>query len=302
MAIVGSVMFLLSSFLHTFQLFKYKCWYFNLIPQAALISAIGMIARTHSIITLKETGATGPFVVFMFTDMIAPALLIFGAIFTMTRVIWWVTPNDRRNIQTLWAPPKMISLTWGFTCAIPDIVKSVGQNAFKPHDPLGMKIQVIGQVLQVFAFGGFFLFSVRFMKISRRWLIHGACEEKRWRNLGWTVCGVAGLLAFHHIFSVVAFDARVDPKSFWSQHEWMYWITEPIPLFLCYTLFNLNHPGEFLPRDYTRFKLNLKEIEKAKSEVLWPLQISSPIRNDDKGVEITLTELENGRRYEVGRN
>jgi hypothetical protein len=62
-------------------------------------------------------------------------------------------------------------------------------------------------------------------------------------------------------------------------------------------LYNLNFPGAFLPREYVGFRIKLKEIEKAKLEAPWPLTISSPIHHsDDKGnVEITLTELENGR-------
>jgi hypothetical protein len=62
-----------------------------------------------------------------------------------------------------------------------------------------------------------------------------------------------------------------------------------------YALYNINFPGEFLPREYTGFRLKLKEIEKAKLEQSWPLTISSPIHtNDDKGIQITLTELERG--------
>jgi hypothetical protein len=89
MAISGCVMYLFAAFAHTYQMFKYKTWYFNLLPQAALMSAAAMIARTHSIITVKETGITGPFIVYMFLDMIAPALVLFGNIFTFTRVMWW---------------------------------------------------------------------------------------------------------------------------------------------------------------------------------------------------------------------
>ncbi|KAF2434667.1 hypothetical protein EJ08DRAFT_426080 [Tothia fuscella] len=296
MAIVGASAFLISSGFHIHQMFKYKSWYFNLMTQAVLMSSVSMIARTHSIMTLRDTGATGPFVIFMIMDMIGPSLAVIGNIFTLTRVIWWVTPNERRNFKTLCAPPHAISMMWAVLFSIPDIAKSVGQQAFKPQDPTGLKIQEIGQVLQFFALLGFFIFALRFMRMSKRWLVHGAAEEKQWRKLGWTTVAVAGLTLARSVFAVVAHDARADPKSFYAQHEFMYWITQAIPLFVVYALYNFYFPGEFLPREYTGFRLKLKEIEKAKLETPWPLSISSPIRRSvDKGVEITLTEMENGR-------
>jgi hypothetical protein len=81
-----------------------------------------------------------------------------------------------------------------------------------------------------------------------------------------------------------------------------------------YTLWNINYPGAFLPFEYCRFKFDVKKIEKAKLESSWPLQISNPIRTDeeygprhdefihrgdDKGMQITLSELETGRKYQT---
>jgi hypothetical protein len=359
MAIVGSAMFLISSGFHIYQLIKWKSWYFFLLTQGVLMSAASMIARTHSIITLKDTGATGPFIIFTLLDTIAPTMVsrpfppcglqilmikkvVIANMFTMTRIIWWVTPNERRNAATLYSPPHWISFVWVLMFSVPDIGKAVSQQVFKHGNPTGTKIAAICQVLQVFALIGHFLFSLRFMRISRRWLINGGAEDKRWRDLGWTVVAVGGLLVvsfssswkllskvesnilkqFRFIFSVVALDARTDPKGFYSIHEWMYWATNAIPIFskayiflvvknysnspaVCYALYNFNFPGAFLPREYVGFRLKLKEIEKRKLEAPWPLTISSPIhRSDDKGnVEITLTDLENGRVDRMdGRN
>jgi hypothetical protein len=72
------------------------------------------------------------------------------------------------------------------------------------------------------------------------------------------------------------------------------------------SLWNWHYPGAYLPFEYCRFKFDVKKIEKAKIDDIWPLQISNPIRNrdeeyasrhddfvrpDDKGIEITLTEM-----------
>ena len=59
-----------------------------------------------------------------------------------------------------------------------------------------------------------------------------------------------------------------------------------------YMLFIINHPGKYLPRDYTRFKLDVKKIEKMKRDNPWPRIISNPIRREDsKTYEVTTTEV-----------
>ena len=78
------------------------------------------------------------------------------------------------------------------------------------------------------------------------------------------------------IFTIVQLDARADPMSFYSQHEWVYWLTESFPLFVIFTLFSLSYPGFFLPRDYTGWMIKLKKIAEAKKDSQWPLSISPP--------------------------
>lgn len=142
-------------------------------------------------------------------------------------------------------------MCWGFATMIPDIAKMVGQRAINPSnpmDPTSLRVQTVGQQIQFLAVMGFFIVSLRFMVISKRWMIHGECEEKRWRSLGWVTVTIAGLMAvglrniamrkhplislqFRTLFVQVSFDARFDPKSFYATHEWMYWLTQEIPVF-----------------------------------------------------------------------
>jgi hypothetical protein len=56
----------------------------------------------------------------------------------------------------------------------------------------------------------------------------------------------------------------------------VYWAAEVCPIFVVFTLFNLSHPGFFLPREYTGLIIKLKAIALAKTEEQWPLTISPP--------------------------
>lgn len=109
-----------------------------------------------------------------------------------------VTPNDKRNASTLLSPPRQMSLCWGFAVMIPDMAKMVGQRAIHPEnpmDPTALRVQTIGQQVQFVVLSLFFFMTLRFMIISKRWLIHGECEDKNWKSLGWTTCFIAGLMA-----------------------------------------------------------------------------------------------------------
>jgi hypothetical protein len=91
-----------------------------------------------------------------------------------------------------------MSLCWGFGVMIPDIAKMVGQKAINPKDPMdptALRVQTIGQQIQFIVLVSFFIMTLRFMVMSKKWLIHGECEEKRWRSLGWTTVTIAGLMA-----------------------------------------------------------------------------------------------------------
>ncbi|KIW09616.1 uncharacterized protein PV09_00483 [Verruconis gallopava] len=226
-----------------------------------------------------------------------------GIIFTYTRVMWWVTPDDLRNYHILWTPPYWTSFLWGFLIFIGDVTKSVAQNALKQTDPLSTKIQIIALGYQFFVLSAFTFTTFRFMMMSKTWAINFECDNKNWRQLGWTVVICAALITTRQVFLIVQVDARTDPMGFYSQHEWVYWVTESLPLFLIFALFSLTYPGFFLPREYIGFRIKLKEIAESKRDASWPLNISAPLPVqkslivETKDPEATVQEMKVGMRY-----
>jgi hypothetical protein len=198
MAIVGSMAFVISSVIHMIQIVKTRSWFFLPLAQAPLIVAASLIARTLSVLTLPTTGATGPFIVFQLLDMASGTITSIGIIFTYTRVMFWVTPDDKRNFSTLWSPPMWTSFTWGLLLSFGDAAKTIAQLLIERTNPLSSRIQTIATVYQFFVISGFAFTAYRFMMISRRWLIHGECETKDWRKLGWTIVWAATTIAVSH--------------------------------------------------------------------------------------------------------
>ena len=173
------------------QLIRTRSWYFNLIPQAAFVETAGMIARTHSTLHLSNLTA---FAIQMFGITTIPAsLTAIGTIFTFTRLIWWVTPNDKLNMQNVGVPVKWVSAIWAGMSIGCDIAKAVGMNL--RTIPFAPKIQLIGTVVQTFVFAGFAIFTTRFMIRAQRWAVNGDAQSKSWENLGWTMVAVMSVLA-----------------------------------------------------------------------------------------------------------
>lgn len=305
-AVVGSVVFAIAGFALSAQLIRNKAWYFNLMPQAALIEAAGMIARTDS--TLHVTNLTA-FAVQMLATSIPASLVAIGNIFTFTRLMWWVTPSDKRTFQTIGVPTKWVSAIWASMSVACDILKSIGSNL--RTNPTAQKVEMIGLILQFFVFAAFTLFSARFMWRARSWLISGEAESKYWERLGWTIVGVMGTLAvcnskspslqsltnppqLRAIFVVIEFDGQpqlpANPAaaaaaassppmlSFIAIHEWPFWFFDVFPMAVAFALFICNNPGDYLPREYTRLRFKIRDIERVKSTSPWQVTISNPIQ------------------------
>lgn len=251
-------------------------------------------------------------------------------------------------MATTWMPPRQNSICWGFAIVIPDFLKMVGEKAFKQGDITGARIHTIGQMVQTLALTMFFIMTLRFMIKSRRWLIHGQCEEKNWSALGWATVSVSGIMTvcgLKHYKTACTDKSHSCAISLHKLHSTLSKITavnlfmdlmngytgslkkfqfsvcifptrtttaKLIPVTVVMCIWNVYYPGAFLPFEYCRFKFDVKKIEKAKIDNTWPLQISHPIRNrdeeyaprqddfvrhDDKGIEISLTELKPNKGY-----
>jgi hypothetical protein len=215
MAVAAAVGYAVISFITLVQCFKHKTWFFLLVPQAALADLVGAVARSHAVLHPK---AMIFFIIQQMTFGMIPSLLGIMTIMTFTRVIWWITPDDNRNKSTLKSPPHAISLLWAGVSVIPDMIKGVASFLGKPKgemkemkpdvkpDPKDMpnpgslynRMQSICLIVQFFVFLCWTLWALRFMLMSRRWLMSGEVIEKRGRRLGWVCVAVGVLISVCH--------------------------------------------------------------------------------------------------------
>lgn len=67
-------------------------------------------------------------------------------------------------------------------------------------------------------------------------------------------------------------------------------------MLVIFGLFIWTNPGDYLPRDYTKLRFKIKDIERIKSTSPWQVTISNPIQipPDDK-VEVIVQTAETMR-------
>jgi hypothetical protein len=195
----AAIVFIISTAVTTAQLFAYKTWYFALILQAAIIDVVASAARCHAVLNPQSKTA---FIIQMMGFQIAPSMVGIVIFFTFTRVIWWVTPNDKRTRKVIGFPVHLISFCWTLLFALPDVVKAVASNVNKPPEgkppnptSMGNRIQQICLAVNFFVIALWTLWAIRFMRMSRRWVISGEAEDKDWRALGWACIGGGVLLS-----------------------------------------------------------------------------------------------------------
>jgi RTA1 like protein len=190
MAVLGAIVHIVLALILIFQIKRSKAWYFGLLPQGAVAGIIGSVARIHAIL---HPGVMTPFVVQKVALSMEPSMVCLAIMFTHTRIIWLVTPNDKRNARVLGVPSNWITCIWGFAIILPDMVKGVvsqlgtpakGQKP-NPHS-IYHRVESICGVLQIVAIAAYTIWAANFMRKSASWHPYDAMVKRRnWRLLGW---------------------------------------------------------------------------------------------------------------------
>jgi hypothetical protein len=201
-ALAGAGALIVSMTISGIQLFRYKTPFFALIVQAQMAQTAAALAHVFYLINpqpnpMKDGAVMAQSILF---SMI-PSLLGIGIFFVFTRLVWFVTPNEKRNKHVIGMPVHHLSFLWGLAFVVPDMVKGVMGFAFKPQPGQPMdshsfpvRIEEICMVIQVFVWLLYTIWTIRFMRMSSHWLIPGEAEAKDWRRLGWTTVAASAVM------------------------------------------------------------------------------------------------------------
>jgi len=99
---------------------------------------------------------------------------------TYTRIIWWVTPDSKRNISTLWLPIHVTTFLPSVIQIGGDAMKGAGQQ-MAVHDP-NTKLVSIGLLLMLWTYLFFTATTLHFWFISKHWSA-GEFVGRKWRKM-----------------------------------------------------------------------------------------------------------------------
>ncbi|ORY70324.1 uncharacterized protein BCR38DRAFT_503678 [Pseudomassariella vexata] len=262
LAVVGSAVFSALTVIHIMLLIKTRAWNLNLMPQAALMLGLGMILR---LVVITNPALEAPFNISAFLLMLPGSLVAIQLISTYTRLIWWVTPPENRNFNTLWLPPWATSIILVLPTGAGDTLSAIGTGRFGFN--AGTRILAVGAVVQMLIFMTFTFLVARFTFISRRWGIHPDKRQSS-RELGLSLTASGVFVSIRGIMQVLEKDALQSlitthrPTPTITTEEWPLWVFDFLPLFAVLAITASYYPGSYFPKRLVGFRLNTKGLLK----------------------------------------
>ncbi|KAG7131135.1 hypothetical protein HYQ45_010183 [Verticillium longisporum] len=231
------------------------------MTMASLLFGVGMTLR---LIMAMAPDVHQPFIASSLLLMITTAVASTAVTFTYTRLVWWITPYEHRNISKLWLPPRVTSLILVGLASIGDIISTLGNGQIIKPPPA--HLQATGSVLKMLVWTAFFGLVARFTVISRRWSMDEA-TRKGSLELGLALTASSFFLAIIGIMNVLEKDALETlmstrrPGSIITTEEWPSWVFNFLPTLLVLSIMAVYHPGYYLPKRLTGGRLKGKELE-----------------------------------------
>jgi hypothetical protein len=132
---------------------------------------------------------------------LAPSLIAAACYATFSRIIWWVTPQERRQIRLLWCPLQFVAPISIGLVLIASLFTLIGagiaattylkESLLEKLPQEGLALLQMGLILQLVGLLTFSSIAIQFMLVSRHWMDisppSAAHLRVGWRGLGWTV-------------------------------------------------------------------------------------------------------------------
>lgn len=126
---------------------------------------------------------------------------------TFGRLVWYLTPSDRRTFSTLWVPARWITPIFvsfdmfAFLIQLASITDV--RSAYTSSKPLkdattmfehGLHVLKVGLIIQLLCFTAFAIIGLRFTLVSRKWVNHSTALEGKSKRCVWMVNGAGTLI------------------------------------------------------------------------------------------------------------
>ncbi|KAI5780403.1 RTA1 like protein-domain-containing protein [Geopyxis carbonaria] len=246
LALAAAVLFGLLLLLHLLQLFRHRSYYFAPLSVAAAMETLGYATR---VLSLARPLHRGLFICQFACVVLAPVLIAAAAYILFGRLMEALLPGGARA-RVLRIPARAVTALFLTGDVASFVMQGAGAGvmtgASDGRDPgamrRGQNIMVAGLGVQVAFFA---VFSAAVVRFDGRTRGMGVQQDRRWRWLLWALYVCCLLILVRSLFRVVEF---AQGWTGWlARREAYFYGLEALPMLVAVALFNVVHPGRFLP-------------------------------------------------------
>lgn len=275
LAVSGAVCFSIISILLVFLHHRLKTWFFWCMTMGAGLEALIYTARAYSVSKSAQNFVYDSKMLFPVTFVALVSVLIthfasslVAAAWYMTfgRLVWWVTPEAERQLQTLWVPARWIVLVFVSFDLGSYVVLFIDRNVYsgipsqkKYESSRGEVVQKAATAFQLLGLTLFTLFAIRFMFVSKRWRQQWPVRQTRnWRYLGWATVASSILMTSRMLYRIIHVSIDLPKRNYLKSQEWPFSLFHALPTLMVFIIFLWVHPGGYLPA--RSLKVRLKDV------------------------------------------
>ncbi|KAH7142740.1 RTA1 like protein-domain-containing protein [Dactylonectria estremocensis] len=237
--VVFALLFLASTFLHIWQLFRARCWFMIPLVVGGIFEVIGYAARSKSG-DESPNWTLGPYIIQSILLLVAPALFAATIYMELSRIVIMVDGEGHVLIQKKWLTKIFVSGD------VFSFILQGGGGGYQSSGTLqaldtGAKVIIAGLFVQLFCFGVFITIAVAFHRSIRR-SPTGRSHAVPWTKHMTMLYIGSMLIMVRSVFRAAEYLQGFS--GYLLKHEMYLYIFDAVLMLLVMILFNWIHPAE----------------------------------------------------------
>lgn len=252
-AIVFAVLYgLVFIYITYLTFFRYKAWYFTVVPIGAAIEVAAYVLRCYS---GQNPSVLVPYILTLIYTVLAPLLFAAGDYLLLGRLIRSALPPGQHRVLRISA--RLITRLFVIFDVLAFMIQSAGSSIASSVNwvgstaAIGVNVLIAGLAFQTVVLGGFLVALSRFGYHVRK---NGAGKKdagrklsESWQGLAIAVTVSSTLIFIRCIYRLVEFAEGVNGYIF--KNEWLFWVFESAPMLVAVGVFCIWHPGACLGKN-----------------------------------------------------
>ncbi|KAL4738374.1 putative RTA1 domain protein [Aspergillus similis] len=252
-AILFTILFLLTTFTHLYQLLRHRTWFLIPFVIGGFFEWVGYIGR---ILSSRESPnwSMGPYIQQTLLLLLAPALFAASVYMMLGRIVILLDAEHLCIIRKKW-------LTKFFVCGdvLSFTVQAAGGGVMASgtlaavHN--GERIVIAGLVIQILFFGLFIITCAVFhQRLTKRPTEQSIELRISWRRHFWILYAVNVLIMVRSAFRLIEY--AMGNNGYLLRHEAFLYVFDGVLMLAAMILFNIIHPSSLIPSRKESVQLN----------------------------------------------